>query len=200
MASSSIRHTCRTMTAGSPISRITFGWRSPPRLPARVEGLARHGSVERATSPSHRHGFVKTSRGRSRRRATLPVTLCMLVAIRDVFGETGRRVGFQAAGEAIRPAGGAAPGARRRDPPAGVDDQSELVPDRRVLAAQRHPVPLPQGTDRHLSVDAATTARRLESTDRDQAAQLPRLLGSLAFSPPMTWGAGSWVGRRAPAR
>src|SRR5215467_4678857 len=42
--------------------------------------------------------FVKTSTGKISPAATLPVALCMLEAIRDVYEETGRRVGFKAAG------------------------------------------------------------------------------------------------------
>ncbi len=42
--------------------------------------------------------FVKTSTGKLPSAATLPVTLVMLEAIRDVYEETGRRVGLKAAG------------------------------------------------------------------------------------------------------
>jgi deoxyribose-phosphate aldolase len=42
--------------------------------------------------------FVKTSTGKITPAATLPVTLCMLEAVRDVYTETGRRVGVKAAG------------------------------------------------------------------------------------------------------
>src|SRR5438067_2384504 len=42
--------------------------------------------------------FVKTSTGKLPSAATLPVALCMLEAVRDVYEETGRRVGFKAAG------------------------------------------------------------------------------------------------------
>src|SRR5437660_1172306 len=42
--------------------------------------------------------FVKTSTGKISPAATLPVALCMLEAVRDVYEETGRRVGFKAAG------------------------------------------------------------------------------------------------------
>ena len=42
--------------------------------------------------------FVKTSTGKVNPAATLPVALCMLEAVRDVHEETGRRVGFKAAG------------------------------------------------------------------------------------------------------
>src|SRR3982750_1530293 len=42
--------------------------------------------------------FIKTSTGKLPGAATLPVTLCMLEAIRDVYEETGRLVGFKPAG------------------------------------------------------------------------------------------------------
>src|SRR5919198_331983 len=42
--------------------------------------------------------FIKTSTGKLPSAATLPVALVMLEAIRDVYEETGRRVGFKAAG------------------------------------------------------------------------------------------------------
>ena len=42
--------------------------------------------------------FVKTSTGKISPAATLPVTLVMLEAVRDVFEETGRRVGVKPAG------------------------------------------------------------------------------------------------------
>src|SRR5881628_2505142 len=42
--------------------------------------------------------FIKTSTGKVQPAATLPVTLVMLEAIRDVYEETGRRVGIKAAG------------------------------------------------------------------------------------------------------
>jgi len=42
--------------------------------------------------------FVKTSTGKLPSAATLPVALVMLEAIRDVHEETGRRIGFKAAG------------------------------------------------------------------------------------------------------
>jgi deoxyribose-phosphate aldolase len=42
--------------------------------------------------------FVKTSTGKINPAATLPVTLVMLEAVRDVFEETGKRIGVKAAG------------------------------------------------------------------------------------------------------
>jgi len=42
--------------------------------------------------------FIKTSTGKLPSSATLPVALVMLEAIRDVYEETGKRVGFKPAG------------------------------------------------------------------------------------------------------
>jgi deoxyribose-phosphate aldolase len=42
--------------------------------------------------------FVKTSTGKISPAATLPVTLCMMEAVRDVYAETGRVVGIKPAG------------------------------------------------------------------------------------------------------
>ena len=42
--------------------------------------------------------FIKTSTGKLASAATLPVALVMLEAIRDVYEETGRRIGFKPAG------------------------------------------------------------------------------------------------------
>src|SRR6476619_843070 len=42
--------------------------------------------------------FIKTSTGKIQPAATLPVALCMLEAIRDVYEETGRQIGVKPAG------------------------------------------------------------------------------------------------------
>lgn len=42
--------------------------------------------------------FIKTSTGKVATNATLPIQLCMLEAIRDVYEESGQVVGFKAAG------------------------------------------------------------------------------------------------------
>jgi deoxyribose-phosphate aldolase len=42
--------------------------------------------------------FIKTSTGKISPAATLPVTLVMLETVRDVYEETGRKVGVKAAG------------------------------------------------------------------------------------------------------
>jgi deoxyribose-phosphate aldolase len=42
--------------------------------------------------------FIKTSTGKAATNATLPIALCMLEVIRDVFEETGRVVGMKVAG------------------------------------------------------------------------------------------------------
>src|SRR5438067_10997933 len=62
--------------------------------------LGTYDNVRRATLLAIAAGadFVKTSTGKISPAATLPVALCMLEPIRDVYEETGRRVGFKAAG------------------------------------------------------------------------------------------------------
>ena len=62
--------------------------------------LGTYDNVRRATLLAIAAGadFVKTSTGKVNPAATLPVALCMLEAVRDVYEETGRRVGFKAAG------------------------------------------------------------------------------------------------------
>ena len=42
--------------------------------------------------------FIKTSTGKINPAATLPVTLCMMEVVRDVYHETGRKVGIKPAG------------------------------------------------------------------------------------------------------
>jgi len=62
--------------------------------------LGTYDNVRRATLLAIAGGadFVKTSTGKVNPAATLPVALCMLEAVRDVYEQTGRRVGFKAAG------------------------------------------------------------------------------------------------------
>jgi deoxyribose-phosphate aldolase len=62
--------------------------------------LGTYDNVRRASLLSMAAGadFVKTSTGKLPSAATLPVSLCMLEAIRDVHEETGRRVGMKSAG------------------------------------------------------------------------------------------------------
>src|SRR6476469_1370415 len=62
--------------------------------------LGTYGNVRRATLLAIAAGadFIKTSTGKLPSSATLPVALVMLEAIRDVYDETGRRVGFKPAG------------------------------------------------------------------------------------------------------
>ena len=65
-----------------------------------VAELGTYDNVRRASLLAMAGGadFVKSSTGKLSSAATLPVTLCMLEAIRDVYEETGRRVGMKAAG------------------------------------------------------------------------------------------------------
>jgi deoxyribose-phosphate aldolase len=62
--------------------------------------LGTYDNVRRASLLAMAAGadFIKTSTGKLPSAATLPVTLCMLEAIRDVHEETGRRVGMKPAG------------------------------------------------------------------------------------------------------
>jgi deoxyribose-phosphate aldolase len=62
--------------------------------------LGTYDNVRRATLLAIAGGadFVKTSTGKIDPAATLPVALCMLEAVRDVYDQTGRRIGFKAAG------------------------------------------------------------------------------------------------------
>ena len=62
--------------------------------------LGTYDNVRRASLLAMAAGadFIKTSTGKLPSAATLPVSLCMLEAIRDVHEETGRRVGMKAAG------------------------------------------------------------------------------------------------------
>src|SRR5215217_3703801 len=65
-----------------------------------VSELGTYDNVRRASLLAMAAGvdFVKTSTGKLPSAATLPVTLVMLEAIRDVYEETGRRVGMKPAG------------------------------------------------------------------------------------------------------
>jgi deoxyribose-phosphate aldolase len=62
--------------------------------------LGTYDNVRRASLLAMAAGgdFIKTSTGKVSPAATLPVTLCMLEAIRDVHEETGRVVGMKPAG------------------------------------------------------------------------------------------------------
>src|SRR6186997_283436 len=62
--------------------------------------LGTYDNVRRASLLAMAAGadFIKTSTGKVSPAATLPVTLCMLEAIRDVHEETGRMVGMKPAG------------------------------------------------------------------------------------------------------
>ena len=62
--------------------------------------LGTYDAVRRASLLAMAAGadFIKTSTGKVSPAATLPVTLCMLEAIRDVHAETGRAVGMKPAG------------------------------------------------------------------------------------------------------
>src|SRR4029077_7499805 len=65
-----------------------------------VAELGTYDNVRRASLLAMAAGadFIKTSTGKLPGAATLPVTLCMLEAIRDVYEENGRMVGMKPAG------------------------------------------------------------------------------------------------------
>src|SRR5206468_6169683 len=65
-----------------------------------VAELGTYDNVRRASLLAIAGGgdFIKTSTGKLPGAATLPVTLCMLEAIRDVYEETGRMIGMKPAG------------------------------------------------------------------------------------------------------
>jgi len=65
-----------------------------------VAELGTYDNVRRASLLAIAAGadFIKTSTGKLPGAATLPVTLCMLEAIRDVQEETGRKIGMKPAG------------------------------------------------------------------------------------------------------
>src|SRR6187401_700743 len=65
-----------------------------------VAELGTYDNVRRASLLAIAAGadFIKTSTGKLSGAATLPVTLCMLEAIRDVHEETGRMIGMKPAG------------------------------------------------------------------------------------------------------
>ena len=62
--------------------------------------LGTYDSIRRASILAMAAGadFIKTSTGKVQPAATLPVSLVMMEAIRDFMRETGRPVGFKAAG------------------------------------------------------------------------------------------------------
>ena len=79
--------------------------------------LGTYDNVRRASLLAMAAGadFIKTSTGKIPSAATLPVALCMLEAIRDVFEETGRAVGFKPAGGVRRQERDSISRARARD-------------------------------------------------------------------------------------
>ena len=120
--------------------------------------LGTYDNVRRATLLAIAGGadFVKTSTGKISPAATVPVALCMLEAIRDVYEETGRR---DSAGEA----GGPAPRPRARDARSGLA-HARAVPPRRVVAPERHPHAAPEGADGCLPKPGLLHARLRTST------------------------------------
>ena len=116
--------------------------------------LGTYDNVRRASLLAMAAGadFIKTSTGKVNPAATLPVTLCMLEAIRDVHEETGPRRRDEA--RRRHPHGEAgAPVPRRpaRDARPPVDDTRPL-PLRSVVAAERRADADPQAEDRPVPV------------------------------------------------
>ena len=120
-----------------------------------VAELGTYDNVRRASLLAMAAGadFIKTSTGKLPGAATLPVQLVMLEAIRDVFDETGRRVGMKPAG-GIRTSKNAIQYLVQVHETLGPD---WLTPDLYRLGAssprQRHPDADPQGEDRRLPVE-----------------------------------------------
>ncbi len=120
-----------------------------------VAELGTYDNVRRASLLAMAAGadFIKTSTGKLPGAATLPVQLVMLEAIRDVFAETGRKVGMKPAG-GIRTAKNAIQYLVQVHETLGPD---WLTPDlyrhRRVEPRQRHPDAAPQGEDRRVPVE-----------------------------------------------
>ena len=137
--------------------------------------LGTYDNVRRASLLAMAAGadFIKTSTGKIPRAATLPVALCMLEAIRDVYEETGRVVGFKPAGGIrAREAGDPAPRARARDARPRLAHARPLPP-RRVVAPERHPHAAPQGEDRR-ATRARTTSPLTELDRKQDRAPVPK--------------------------
>src|SRR5438067_1014174 len=129
-----------------------------------VAELGTYDNVRRASLLAMAAGadFIKTSTGKLPGAATLPVTLCMLEAIRDVHAETGRMVGMKPAGGGR--AGDAGRGRRRRQRGAQCV-RERLVGDRAVGAGE---VPVP---DRAHPAGALARVRGARVPERRQADQ-----------------------------
>ena len=94
--------------------------------------------------------FIKTSTGKVSPAATLPVTLCMLEAIRDVHVETGRVVGMKPAG-GIRHSKQAIQYLCVLHETLGRDWLTpRAVPVRRIVAPERRPDADPHPEDRRV--------------------------------------------------
>ena len=116
--------------------------------------------------------FIKTSTGKVSPAATLPVTLCMMEVVRDVYVETGHVVGIKPAG-GIRASKQAIQYLVTLYETLGprVDDARSL-PVRRVVAAQRRPHAAPQGEDGALPVSGLLHHRLMAQVEK-RTASLP---------------------------
>ena len=116
--------------------------------------LGTYDNVRRASLLAMAAGgdFIKTSTGKVNPAATLPVTLCMLEAIRDVHEETGRVVGMKPAG-GIRTAKQAIQYLVVLHETLGLAvDDARPLPLRRLVAPERRADADPQAEDRPVPV------------------------------------------------
>ncbi len=119
--------------------------------------------------------FIKTSTGKISPAATLPVTLCMMEVVRDVYVETGSQGRDQAGRRHPRvEAGGPVPRHAVRDARPGVDDARPL-PLRRLVAPERRAHADPQGEDGALSVRRLLHDRLMAQVEKREST-VPSLL------------------------
>ena len=131
-----------------------------------VGELGTYDNVRRASLLAMAAGadFIKTSTGKPPQAATLPVTLVMLEAIRDVHEETGRKVG-------MKPAGGIRQSKQAVQYLVQLHDTRDRVADarslqaRRLDAAQRRPDADPEGKDRRLPEPGLLHGRLMAGSD-----------------------------------
>ena len=111
-------------------------------------------AVRRASDLAMRSGadFIKTSTGKVKPAATMPVVLVMLEAIRDHYRRTGEKIGMKPAGGIFHREGrDPAPGHGARDAGAGLA-RSRPVSFRREFPGERRVAPDRQAAKRHLPV------------------------------------------------
>ena len=134
--------------------------------------LGTYDNVRRASLLAMAAGadFIKTSTGKVSPAATLPVTLCMLEAIRDVEAETGRQVGMKPAG-GIRHAKLAIQYLCVLSETLGRDWLTPgEVPVRRLVAPERRAHADPQAAHRRLPVPRPLQHRLMSDVEHRPAA------------------------------